>query len=530
MKQLLCFLVLTFFVVVSCRKKELKRPGQTPILAIDKANILLGSEINAADTILVTENISWTASTTATWLKIQPKHIAGQPDTLIITALEHNIPGSSRTASVTLSPVNNTSVPSITITVTQQKVGVPIITWSKLFGGASFDIAYGIAKTTDGGYIITGYSGSNDGDVSDNHGQDDALVLKMDANGNKQWSKLLGGAGFDMGNTVIPTTDGGYAIAGYSLSNDGDVSGSNGGPDAWVIKLDASGNKQWSKLFGGNGSDMAFSIVETADRGFLVASGTVSNDGDVSGNHGAEDAWLIKLDANGNKQWSKLYGGALGDDFFTMIATPDGGYIIGGSSSSNNGDLTGNQGEEDAWLLKLDANGNKQWSKLYGGLQRDRVHAIHATTDGGYVIAGAYESKGGDVSGNHGIVDAWVMKVDANGNKQWGKLYGGTEYDEATSILPTADGGYIIAGQSHSNNGDVSGNHGVSDTWVMKLDTKGNKLWSKLYGGSLGDYALALVAATDGGYVIAGQAYSNNGDVSGSHGFWEAWVMKIKVQ
>jgi hypothetical protein len=317
------------------------------------------------------------------------------------------------------------------------------------------------------------------------------------------WSKTFGGKEEDRLQSVARTIDGGYVVVGFAKSNDGDVTGNHGDFDALIIKIDAAGNKQWSKLFGGTNADYATSIIETADTGYIVAGYSYSNDGDISGNHGGSDGWVMKLDPNGNKQWSKVFGGTLYDDATSIVAASDGGYVMTGTTSSNNGDVTGNHGGGgDGWILKLDSNGNKQWSKVLGGTNSDRATCIKTTADGGYVTAGHTRSNDGDVINNNGLFDAWLMKLDANGNKQWSRVFGGTSDEDDFSIISTADNGYLMVGRTNSNDGEVAGNHGNYDALVIKSDVNGNKQWIKTFGGSGYDGASAVISTVDGNYLI----------------------------
>jgi len=400
----------------------------------------------------------------------------------------------------------------------------PPIMWEKMLGGSGDDEAYSVAPTEDGGFIIAGYSYSNDGDVTGNHGGSDYWVVKLDSNRHLLWQKSYGGSGDDYANSVAPTEDGGFIIAGYSYSNDGDVTGNHGDADYWLVKLDASGDLIWQKSYGGSGDDYANSVAPTEDGGFIIAGYSESNDGDVSGNHGSSDYWLVKLDAIGEPIWQKSYGGS-GDDYANSVAqTTDGGYIVAGTSNSIDGDVSGNHGDADYWLVKLDASGDLIWQKSYGGSGDDYANAVAQTMDGGYIVAGYSWSSDGDVSGNHGGYDYWVVKLGADGNLVWQKSLGGSYDDYAESVAPTSDGGYIVAGTSNSIDGDVSGNHGSSDYWLVKLDASGDLIWQKVMGGSHDDRANSVVQMPDGGYVVAGfwnAGFGEGGEIS------DYWVVKI---
>jgi hypothetical protein len=410
----------------------------------------------------------------------------------------------------------------------------PSIQWQKCLGGTSNDYVGSIQQTADGGYIIVGITNSNDGDVSGNHGgYSDVWVVKLNGTGNLQWQKCLGGTNYDKGFSIQQTSDGGYIMAGSTDSNDGDVSGNHGGgDDVWVAKLDGVGTLQWQKCLGGTSYEVAKSIQQTTDGGYILTGYTNSNDGDVSGNHGYMDVWVVKLDGVGTLQWQKCLGGTVNDDGFSIQQTMDGGYILTGGSSSNDGDLIGNHGLGDFWVVKLDGTGILQWQKCLGGTDFDNGYCIKQTIDGGYILTGLTRSIDGDVSGNHGSDDTWVVKLDGFGNLQWQKCLGGTNYEYAYSIQQTIDGGFILLGTSTSNDGDVSGWYGQEDFWVLKLDGAGNLQWQKCLGGAGIDGGFSIQQTSDNGYILTGRTSSNDGDVSGNHGGsgalpTDVWVVKL---
>ncbi len=404
----------------------------------------------------------------------------------------------------------------------------PNIQWQKSLGGSGNDWAHSIQQTSDGGYIVAGVNNSNGGDVSGNHGEADAWIVKLNATGNIQWQKSLGGSGSDRANSISQTSDGGYIMAGYSLSYDGDVSGNHGNGDYWIVKLNATGNIQWQKSLGGIDNDEAQSIQQTSDGGYIVAGWSFSTDGDVSGNHGSGDFWIVKLNATGNILWQKSLGGSGSDGAYSIRQTSDGGYIVSGYSRSNDGDVSGSHGNADYWIVKLDATGNIQWQKSLGGSGDETTGlSIVQTTDGGYIVSGYSRSTDGDVSGNHGDADAWIVKLNATGSILWQKSLGGSGADGANYIQQTSDGGYIIAGVNSSNDGDVSGNHGKADYWIVKLNTTGDIQWQKSLGGSNDESAWYIGQTTDGGYIVVGWSLSNDGDVSGNHGKQDSWVVKL---
>jgi len=401
------------------------------------------------------------------------------------------------------------------------------IAWQKCLGGSDYDFAESIRQTVDGGYVVAGRTFSNDGDVSGNHGDYDYWVVKLDLFGNLVWQKCLGGSQDDEAYSVQQTADGGYVVAGYTKSNDGDVSGNHGESDCWVVKLDTSGNMVWQRSLGGSSKEEAYSVQQTTDGGYVVGGLANSNDGDVSGNHGSSDCWVVKLAPSGNLVWQKSLGGSSWDSANGIQQTADGGYMVAGGTASNDYDVSGNHGESDFWVAKLDPSGNLIWQRCLGGSRTDNAMSIQQAADGGYVVAGYTNSDNGNVSGFHGSWDYWVVKLDPSGNLVWQKCLGGSGFDRAWSIQPAVDGGYVVAGPAKSNDGNVSGNHGSFDYWVLKLDPSGDLAWQKCLGGTDGDLAQSIQQTADGEYVVAGFTYSNDGDMSGNHGSGDFWILKL---
>ncbi|MDI6832968.1 MAG: hypothetical protein QMD02_03870 [Bacteroidales bacterium] len=404
----------------------------------------------------------------------------------------------------------------------------PTIQWQKCIGGTNVDYAKSIQQTSDGGFIVAGYTESNDGDVSGNHGLGEAWVVKLNSSGNFEWQKCLGGTNTDIANSIQQTSDGGFIVAGYTFSNDGDVSGNHGGSDAWVVKLNSSGDIEWQKCLGGTSWDEAYYIQQTNNSGFIVACKTNSNNGDVSGNHGGDDYWVVKLNSSGDIEWQKCLGGTSWEVAYTIQQTSDGGFIVAGYTNSNDGDVSGNHGYFDAWVVKLNSSGNIEWPKCLGGTGNDYANSIQQTSDGGFIVAGETYSNDDDVSGNHGYFDYWVVKLNSLGDIEWQKCLGGTGNDYAYSIQQTSDSGFIVAGFTNSNDGDVSGNHGgYYDAWVVKLNSSGNIEWHKCLGGTNDDRANSIQQTSDGGFIVAVYTMSNDGDVSGNHGYSDYWVVKL---
>lgn len=469
--------ILTSIFFLSCRKHEI--PGNN-FLSLNKTNIRLDTLPGSSENITVQSSVSWTASISpgaTEWLQLD--RISGGPGNIVIklSSIHNNGTATPQVATVTFSTANGALQP-VVLTVTQKPY--------------SFTLGY---------------------------------------------SKTLGGSDYESARS-ISSPDGGIIMAGTTSSIDGDVHGSHGKEDAWIVKLNSAGDTVWTRTLGGTGDDEAAAIGVTTDGGYIVVGSTDSDDGDITDKRSNfnRDVWLLKLDGNGHTTWSKSFGGSAADAGFSVMVTQDGGYLVGGATNSNNGEFAGNHGGTDVLVLKVDSLGHQQWAKTYGGSSWDEVHDVIATNEG-YVLAGLTYSSDGDVTGYHipPIIggDVLVLKIDFNGNKIWAKAFGGTTDDDATSITAAADG-YVVAGYTNSNDGDVTGYHGreplFTDMWVLKLNGDGNIGWSKTFGGSFDEAATSITATQDGGVVLAGAASSNDGDVTGEHnrdGYDDVWIVKL---
>lgn len=400
----------------------------------------------------------------------------------------------------------------------------PIIAWQTCLGGSREEHAFGIQATRDGGYILIGQASSHDGDVPKLYAGDadpgDCWVVKLNSAGAIEWSKTLGGSFDDGGKAICQTPDGGYIGLGGTNSLDGDAAGTHGGGDCLLFKLSSTGNVLWKKCLGGEKADGISSMVPTPDGGYILAGGTQSTGGDVSGNHGLSDAWIVKIDGGGNILWQKCIGGTGYDNATSIRPTPDGGYILVGASSSDDGDIppgTRVPGK-DIWVVKLAADASIQWQRFLGGSQAEGASDIFPMPDGGYTLLASTNSNDGDISGNHDVTapgltyDVWIAKLNSSGGTVWQRCYGGSQSEIANAGIVTPDGGLLVAGTATSADGDVTcmNDPSYGSLWVFKIDGTGVLQWDKTMGGNRYDDAFAISLTSEGGAVVTGYTSSSN--------------------
>ncbi len=344
------------------------------------------------------------------------------------------------------------------------------------YGGLSNDYLYGLVETPDGDRMILGST------CSYGAGYSDFWLVKVDAHGNMVWNKTYGGPYNDLGCTIRATTDGGYVMVGYTCTSN--ATGMDENADGWLIKIDADGNMLWNKTYGAPAdSDYPVGVIVTSDGGYLLSGAT------YPGTSTTEIGWLVKVDVNGTKQWSKTYGNSGVDCLWSSAEASGGGYVLTGQTKVS--------GSDELWVLKVDADGNELWSKTYGGSSSDLGWCILNAPDGGYAISGFTSSFGAGKS------DMWLIKLDSNGAMQWNQTYGGPEDELGHVLAAVPDGGYAIVGSTISY-----GTSGSSDFWLVKTDSNGVMKWNQTCGGADYDEGQFLSVTSSGVYVVVGVTVS----------------------
>ena len=419
------------------------------------------------------------------------------------------------------------------------------INWEKSYGGSEDEKANCIINSSDNQLVVAGLAESVNGSVSNHHGfsgGSDFWIYKLDTLGNLLWNKCYGGTDEEEAYSVVETFDKGFFLAGYSRSKDFDVTGIHlANPfvwrsDYWVVKTDSVGNIQWQKCIGGINDEYAYDAIQITDSGFAIIGITESSDGDVTGFHGSTDIFVVKLDKTGNIIWTKCFGNVGYESGFSIKQTNDGGFLIGCDVNSNGGDIQGNHGTGtgnitgDIWIAKLDSLGTIQWSKCYGGTQDEQVNQLLLTSDGGFYICGTATSNDGDVSGQNGVSDFWLVRVDSIGSILWQHCFGGSSDDDLAMAQRSNDGGVILVGTSASSDGPCIGHRpgpGYFDYLVIKADSLGNFQWSKCLGGSEDEFSYSLCVTPSGKIIVGGFTQSNDYDVSQNFGNKDSWVVEL---
>ncbi|MFQ6123536.1 MAG: hypothetical protein ACE5R6_02885 [Candidatus Heimdallarchaeota archaeon] len=354
------------------------------------------------------------------------------------------------------------------------------IQWTNTYGGTEDDTALSIIQTSNGGYVFAGSTGS--------WPNDNAWLVKIDTYGNVQWTQIYN---FSSVNAVIPTADGGYALAGIQ-------GGTLGSPsDAWLVKTDDHGVVQWNQTYDWKDHDEAESLIQTNDEGFILGGSSSDFDGDWNG-------WLVKMDINGKLLWNQTYGGLSHDYIHVIIQTVDGGFAFAGDTRSYGASII------DGWLVVTNAHGEMKWNRTYGGPGFDRVYSMLQMVDGGFALVGTTSSYGA------GEYDAWLVKTDSNGTIEWIRTYGGPFHDNAYSGIMTADSGFALGGATNS----YRVNSVTLDFWLVKLDINGVLQWNQTYGGEQDEECKSVIQTADGGFILAGRTRSFGA------GGWDAWLIK----
>ena len=508
-------LSLLVMMVLSCQRNSLSSGPHS--LLTDSSALNFSFTSGTMDSFSVISNADWVISllgSSASRLKLDKSSGTGN-SRIHVTVIKANTSDSPQTSELKISVVNDPN---------QMPISLPVIQGTayngdssrNAYGGSAPDYFYGATPSPDGGVVAVGFSESANGDLNGISGTGTLWITRLDSKGRLIWQKRAGPSAVDAGLFVIAGQSGGYLISGVSQAF------------GCIVKIDENGNIEWQKYFGGSGYSIFSGAVATPDGGYLLAGETKSADGDLTTNYGGIDAWVMKIDANGNKIWSRSYGGSGTDIFYSAAISSDNNYLLCGETSSNDHDVSGLHGVSDYWVIKLDTAGNIIWQHTFGGSGTESLAYIVKSNAGGYIITGQSNSSDGDAIGNHGATDCLLLKIDETGNKIWSKMIGGSANDLGTYIAPTSDGHFLITGSTNSTDGDINtGNRGIGDGWVFEIDDNANLIWQKTIGGSGDDVFWGGYETSPGNFEVYGNTNSIDGNVRGAHGDDDGWLFRF---
>ena len=410
-----------------------------------------------------------------------PKPTAMVPEAIDIKAETPLVPTETAVPNTEIPPTPTVAEPTPTVTENE-------ITFAKTFGGNRRDRGINLLQTRDGGYAIVGYTSSLDAI------QEDIYLVRTDAQGEVLWSKTYGGQGNDNGWAIMETEDGGFLITGFTNSFGA------GKMDIYLVRTDADGNMLWERTFGGSQSEYGWAMAATTDGGYVLAGQTDSFGA------GDKDGYLVKVNAEGEEIWSQTYGGPKEDRLFSIDQSSDGGFILTGTTKSFG---VGNS-QRDLYLVKTNSTGELVWTQVLGEEPDDVGHAVRQTADGGYIVTGYTKSFGAQ---NY---DTWLIKTDEAGISQWETFYGEASDDRTIYGEQTDDGGYISIG--YTRGFEPAGNW---DVFLVKIDSDGEVIWHKTFGGTTEDTGYTVRSTADNGFILTGETYSSG------EGGGDMYVIKV---
>lgn len=392
------------------------------------------------------------------------------------------------------------------------------ILWQKCIGGSGYDNGMKMIPVEHNCFILGGTTSSTNGLGEGNHSADnfDFVVTKVSAEGHVIWKSVIGGSGKETFGDMKLTPDGGLVLIGTSDSKDGDAKGNHGKMDLMVAKLDLLGRLEWSQCYGGHGNDKGTAIIPIEGGGYLIGGESGSNTGDMKSHKGGLDSWVARLNQKGEVQIQKTLGGR-GNEKVNLLHEPKPGrYMVISTTTSTGGDIKDPLGAKDVWIVTLSRNFDIVWSRCYGGSDFDEPHAIISNHRDELVLAGTTfsEDEDLDLSTNHGLGDSWLFMITHQGNLAWSQTYGGSKSDGGNGVSQTPDGGYIMVGTSNSKDKLVPINKGLYDGWIVRTDSMGRKIWQGTFGGEDFEYLYDVHALEDGNYLALGFAESVRGDLA----------------
>lgn len=406
------------------------------------------------------------------------------------------------------------------------------VDFSRVYGGNAIDEGYGVDVDENTDFVIAGgRSFSTDIYLHENEGGSDFWMMQMTPEGDTIWSRTYGGFDNDDLRVVRYNEMNGISAFGTTWSSaTGDVPNHNGQVGAWLLVTDMAGNPSLSIVYSGMFGEQGIDVHPLTGGGHVLliqASSPVLN-GEMS--NGNFDYWITRVDELGNIVWSEFFGGTEAD-IPARILRVNGGYIVIGSTSSINGDITQNKGGYDYWVFKIDLSGNLEWQKTFGGSGDDLARDGAILTDGSVIITGESSSTDGDRSMALGGTDVWVVNLDEDGNLLWERSYGGSADDAGQRIARAGQTKLALLAHSKSDDGNLSGNKGRQDVWLAYINPGSGSIAQQMnYGGDLDDYGRGLVVSSDSIVYMIGSTLSNNGNLPlNGFDFEDLWLLSMGV-
>jgi len=418
---------------------------------------------------------------------------------------------------------------------------LPGVAWKHKQGGSKSDHFSHLSMLSNGNLVCSGITYSEDGDGVGNKGGSDFFLQCFDQRGKMLWKKVFGGSDDDGGNysgnseLTAPTENGGFYFTGSTPSKDGDIPGNKGYADAYIVKFDSVGKIIWKKTYGGDWNEFVSGVVATPDGGCIISALTLSNNfGDVPATHGSSDVWIFKLDASGAIQWSKAYGGTNAETATCLQATNDGNYIFTANTTSTDGDLASlpAHGSTDVWIVKINPTGDILWQKRFGGSNADEAAVVYVSGNNYYIGCNSF-SADGDFPENGDLCDIHLLKLSSTGDLVWKNHFnagGGQDYIGA--ITQTADGNIVYAGSTYSGSfdGTYKGLKGECDVLICKVDSgTGQTVWHTEFGGRSRDFGRDIICTKKNELIVVGETASSDYDFPEGLGDYDAFIMKLSA-
>ena len=401
------------------------------------------------------------------------------------------------------------------------------LSWVKTFGGTNEDVAHAVIETSDGGFAVFGNTKSINGDITDKALEEsDLWLLKFNSEGELEWNKTYGGSGDDRGHSLIQMDDNGFMLLGYSQSADGLGTNNEGQHDNWIIRINEQGNFIWERSFGYAGHDHAYNIVKTSDGGALfngfldvtASNGAGNSISERTSRHGVGEFWCHKINAQGVVEWRNYYGGTSNDRSYDAIELVNGDFVLVGTTESSDVDVSESQGSYDVWVVMIDSLGNILWEKTLGGSEIDGANAVLQDGEGNIVVFGNSFSPDGNISYPKGSSDFWIITLNTSGELLSEHSFGGSSFDLGRGLAIGSNDDLWLAGYSRSNDGDVSLNQGDNDMLVLRLSPDKTVLNSFSLGGLSVDLAHDIIELSSGKIIVVGETESVDGLFQGNHG------------